>query len=79
MYPKYYNGYNQGDPLDANYVYRSIYHDKYYYCPSRLVARKNSKKTPIFLYRLKQTPFLNVYDYYVEDGGNPVTAVDHDV
>jgi len=82
-YPFAYNGYKKDGPLDANYAYRILYHDKYYYCPSRLVVRQylernQQDKAPVYMYRYKQVSYFNkLYYQYVYDS-DPVIAVNND-
>jgi len=82
-YPFGYNGYTKDGPLDANYAYRILYHDKYYYCPSRQVVRRylernHKDNAPVYLYRYKQVSYLNKLYYQYGYGSDPVTAVNND-
>lgn len=93
MYPQEYNGYGQNIPLDANYVYNALYHDKWYLCATMnamsLMSKstksskaskttKGGKEKPIYMYRFAQQTLQNAYIYNTIFGANPVEAVKSD-
>ena len=84
MYPQEYNGYEPNTPLDANYVYNALYHDKWYLCPTMTAmsllskATKGRKKNPVFMYRFAQQTILNAFLYSDVFNSDPVVAVQND-
>lgn len=85
MYPQQYNGYGgPNTPLDANYVYNALYHDKWYLCPTMtamsIVSKgsKARKKSPVYMYRFAQQTILNGYLYEEVYNSDPVVAVQND-
>lgn len=83
MYPLEYNGYDPETPLDANYVYNALYHDKWYLCPTlaaMALASKSSKKNSVYMYRFAQQTSLNAYLYFSDEvyNADPVAAVQGD-
>ena len=80
IYPVGYNGWDAQTPLDANYVYDALYHDKWYLCPAMYAMSRVPTKTeaPIYMYRFSQATALAMYMYEQVYTNNPVLAIEND-
>jgi carboxylesterase type B len=81
MYPY---GYNEikGSPLDANYVYDALHHDKNYHCSAysfmiSLQTAFGNNSPRIYMYRFMQPSKLNQDLYQEAYNSDPNVAVEH--
>jgi len=84
IYPKGYNGLTADSPLDANYVFHALYHDKWYLCPTMatmsyiIASQKQKKSDAIYMYRFGQVPVASQFVYNIFYSNDPITAVAND-